>query len=161
MDPAIESLIDLGLPLAFLVGTYFVGSAIEARHYRSIRAREGALQRLPAVTFRSVPAGWEVLESGLVTGSVVISVDYFKRFLAALRNLVGGRVKSYESLLDRGRREALLRMKEEAAARGCSAVINVRLETTRMANSRRGGQGTAGLEVIAFGTGLRLRGDPA
>jgi len=161
VDPVTEILIDLGFPLLLLVGTYFIGSAIEARHYKRIRERESALRRLPAVTFRTVPGGWEVLEARLVTGSVVISVDYFKRFLAALRNLVGGRVKSYESLLDRGRREALLRMKEEALARGCSAVINVRLETARMANTGRNGKGTAGLEVIAFGTALRLRDDPA
>ena len=40
----------------------------------------------------------------------------FKRFLANLRRLIGGRVKSYESILDRARREALLRMKTEAFA---------------------------------------------
>ena len=75
--------------------------------------------------------------------------------------LFGGRVKSYESLLDRARREALLRMKEEAVARGYAAVINVRLETTRMASSRRKGKATAGVEILAFGTGLELGRDAA
>jgi uncharacterized protein YbjQ (UPF0145 family) len=50
-----------------------------------------------------------------VSGSVVVSVDYFKRFLAGLRTLVGGRVTSYETLLDRARREAILRCKETRA----------------------------------------------
>ena len=44
---------------------------------------------------------------------------------------------------------------------GYDAVVNVRLETTRMANARRGGQGTAGLEILAYGTGLKLRRAPS
>jgi uncharacterized protein YbjQ (UPF0145 family) len=160
----VESIIEavnLGWPLFLLLAAYFTGSWIERRHYRAIRAREGELKRLPAITFRTTPASWEVEGSGLVTGSMVVSVDYFKRFLAGLRHFVGGRVKSYESILDRARREAVLRLKDDAVARGYNAVINVRLETTRMANARRNGQGIAGLEVLAYGTGLSLRRDPS
>ncbi len=157
MDAGIEILIQLGIPLALLVSTYFTGGMIERRHFASIRRRESRFARLPAITFRKEPASWEVLESQLMLGSVVISVDYFKRFLAGLRGIVGGRVKSYETLLDRARREALLRLKEEAIARGCHAIINVRIETSRMANAGRRGDGVAGLEVLAFGTGLKLR----
>jgi len=156
VDPTTEALINLGLPLLLLVATYFTGSAVERRHYRSIRAREFESRQLPAITFRTMPRRWEVVGSGLVSGSVVISVDYFKRFLAGLRQFVGGRVKSYETILDRARREAVLRLKEEAAAAGYAAVINVRLETARMANGRNG-SGIAGLEVLAYGTGIKLR----
>jgi uncharacterized protein YbjQ (UPF0145 family) len=161
MDPAVESLLPLAFALALLLFTYVVGSAVERRHYRSIREREREWKRLPAITFRTPPPAWEIEGSALVTGNVVISVDYFKRFLAGLRKVVGGRVKSYESVLDRARREALLRLKEDALAGGYNAVVNVRLETARMANSRRNGQGIAGLEVLAFGTALKLRRDPA
>jgi uncharacterized protein YbjQ (UPF0145 family) len=156
VDSTTEALINLGLPLLLLVATYFTGSAVERRHYRSIRAREFESRQLPAITFRTMPRRWEVVGSGLVSGSVVISVDYFKRFLAGLRQFVGGRVKSYETILDRARREAMLRLKEEAAAAGYAAVINVRLETARMANGRNG-SGIAGLEVLAYGTGIKLR----
>lgn len=160
MDPNVGLAIELGLPLVLLIGAYVTGSLIERRHYRSIRARERASQQLPAVTFRTLPPRWDARESELVTGSVVISVDYFKRFIAGLRRLVGGRIKSYESILDRARREAVLRMKDDAAARGYSAVMNVRLETTRMANGRSG-DGIAGLEVLAYGTGIQLPNGPA
>ena len=156
MDPTTDTLINLGLPLLLLVATYFTGSTVERRHYRSIRARELELQRLPAITFRTPPERWEVSDGGLVSGSVVISVDYFKRFLAGLRSFVGGRVKSYETILDRARREAVLRLKAEAASAGYAAVINVRLETARMANGRNA-SGIAGLEVLAYGTGIKLR----
>jgi len=152
----IEILINLGLPLLLLIAAYISGRIIEKRHYRSIRRREVRLRQLPAVTFRTVPKSWKVGESGLVMGSAVISVDHFKRFLASLRMIFGGRVKSYESLLDRARREALLRMKEEAMARGYRVVVNVRLETSRLASAKRKGKATAGVEVLAFGTGLQL-----
>jgi uncharacterized protein YbjQ (UPF0145 family) len=161
MDPALRSLFDFGLPLLLLAVAYFVGTQVERAHYRNIRRREIRWRRLPAVTFRQVPKGWDVLESGMVAGSVVVSLDYFKSFLASLRNLIGGRVKSYETLLDRARREAVLRLKHQAMQRGYGAVINLRLETTRMASSGRGGKGTAGVEVLAFGTGLKLRERPA
>jgi len=64
-------------------------------------------------------------------------------------------------MLDRARREAVLRLKADAMERGYNAVVGVRLETSRMANGRRNGQGIAGLEVLAYGTGLLLRQPPA
>lgn len=158
MDPAVvQPLIELGPPLVLLTAAYFTGRFIEVQHYRDIRRREIRWRNLAAVTFRQIPKSWSVEDATLVTGSVVISVDHFKRFLAGLRMIFGGRVRSYESLLDRARREAMLRLKEAAAERGCSAIVNVRLETSRMASSRRKGKATAGVEVLAFGTGLRLR----
>jgi uncharacterized protein YbjQ (UPF0145 family) len=156
VDATTEAIINFGLPLLLLVMTYFTGSTVERRHYGSIRARERESRQFPAITFRTLPDRWEVSDSGLVSGSVVISVDYFKRFLAGLRKFIGGRVKSYESILDRARREAVLRLKADAAAAGYAAVINVRLETARMANGRNG-SGIAGLEVLAYGTGIKLR----
>ncbi len=158
MAPAdiIALAIQLGGPLLLLVGAYFCGSLIEGAHYRQLRRREKASQKFPAVTFPNVPESWTVLEGELVTGNVVVSLDYFKRFLAGLHMLVGGNVKSYESLLDRGRREAIMRVKEAARNRGAHAVVNIRLETSRLASSRQGGEGTAGVEVLAFGTALKL-----
>ena len=154
----IEFIIQFGFPLVLLIVTYFLGSAVERRHYKDLQRREALLRGLPAITFEESPADWSIEGAGLVTGNVVVSVDYFKRFLCGLRGLVGGRVKAYETLLDRGRREALLRLKESADAAGYGAVINVRLETSRLASGRRDGKGTAGVEVLAFGTGLRVPG---
>ncbi len=156
MDPWIEPALRFGFPLALLAVTYVIGSTLERTHQRGLRRRERRSRNLPAVTFETLPTDWQVLDARLVTGSVVISIDYFKRFLAGLRALVGGRIASYESLLDRARREALLRLKEKAFEHGYHAVINVRLETSRLANSTRRGEGTSGVEVLAFGTALKL-----
>jgi uncharacterized protein YbjQ (UPF0145 family) len=159
MDPLVEMSAQFGIPLALLVVAYFTGTALERRHYASIRERELRWRNLPAITFRSIPPGWTVTECTLLTGSVVISVDYFKRFLSGLRMIFGGRVKAYETLLDRARREALLRLKEDAVDRGYHAVVNVRLETCRIANARNS-ESVAGLEVLAFGTGVKLLNAP-
>jgi len=149
--------INLGLTFGLIIFAYFVGSAIERRHFSAIRKREDRLHGYPVLTFENLPTDWRVESSDLVTGSVVISLDYFKRIIAGLRALIGGRVKTYEPLLDRARREALLRMTESAKSRGFDAVINVRLETSRLANATRNGEGIAGIEMLAFGTAITLR----
>ena len=147
-----EALVNLGFLLALLVVGYAFGRLAERRHYRSILLREDALRRIPAIATKFLPddAGAETF---MVTGSVVVSVDYFKRFFASLRLLVGGRLTSYESLVDRARREAILRMKDQARRRGADAVFNVKLETASISKGSRDSVGS--VEVLAYGTALR------
>lgn len=150
--------VNFALPLIILMIAYFIGSTIEKRHFASIREREEAIHGFPVVSFDTMPEDWNASSSKLVTGSIVISLDYFKRVIAGLRGLIGGRIKTYEPLLERARREALLRMSESAREQGYDAVFNVRLETSRLANARRDGKGTAGVEMLAFGTAVKLQG---
>lgn len=152
---------DILIILCLLALGYFAGSRAERKHYRSIREREDSLIDLPAVTFRTLVDAGTVERSTLVTGSAVISVDYFKRMLAGFRALVGGRVKSYESLLDRARREAVLRMKEEAP--NADAIVNMRIETTSISKgggSRRNRQ-VSTVEALAYGTAVWRKGEGA
>jgi len=148
--------VNFGLPLFILIFAYLVGNFIEKKHFRQIQKREHALHGFPVTTFESLPANWKVGRVEMVTGNVVVSLDYFKRIIAGLRSLIGGRIKTYEPLLERARREALLRMTETAKQGGYDAVINVRLETSRLANARGNGNGTAGVEMLAFGTAVTL-----
>ncbi len=156
MSSYFELFMNFGIPLLVVIVAYFIGNAIEKKHFREIRAREEKVHGFPVITFETLPPDWRVGSAELVTGSVVVSLDYFKRIIAGLRGLIGGRVKTYEPLLDRARREAVLRMIEDAKARGYDAVVNVRLETSRLANARKDGQGTAGVEMLAFGTAITL-----
>jgi len=150
--------LNFGLPFLILMGAYLIGSYLEKRHFRNIIEREKALQGFPVTTFAAMPSKWQIEGADMVSGSVVVSLDYFKRVIAGLRALVGGRVKTYEPLLDRARREALLRMAESAKQGGYDAVMNVRLETSRLANSKGKGKGLAGVEMLAFGTAVKLAG---
>lgn len=152
----LDLLFNIGFPIALLVFAYLIGSLIERRHFAKIRKRESKLRGFPVMTFERLPERWQVSNVRLVSGSIVVSLDYFKRVIAGLRAIVGGRVKTYEPLLERARREALLRMAEDARRAGYDAVINVRLETSRLANAAGNGNGTAGVEMLAFGTAVKL-----
>jgi len=145
-------MLDLVILIILLSLGYFFGSSIERAHFRSIRKRESVLNKLPAVAIRRLPADFPPCKTALVAGSVVISVDYFKKFVAGLRNLIGGRVSSYESLIDRARREAILRMKESAGKIHASHVFNVKMETASITKGHRNSIGC--VEVLAYGTAV-------
>lgn len=141
--------LNLWLPLSLLVVGYGVGRLQERRHFRSIRQRETELRQVLALSTRYVPEGVKARDARLVSGGVVISSDYFKTFVAGFRAFFGGRFRGYETLLERARREALLRLKEDARAAGSTLVIGVRFQTTKIA-----GSSTPSVEVLAFGTAL-------
>lgn len=135
----------------FLIG-YFAGRWNERRHYASIRARETALAKVLVFSNRFPPHGTGRVETRLVSGSAVISDDYFKSVLAGLYSFFGGRVRSYESLIDRARREAVLRMKREALQMGSSMIINAKFQT--FAIGGRNENSVKGVEILAYGTAL-------
>ena len=147
-------MIELAITIAFwvvpVVLGYFFGRAAEAKHFRSIAAREQLAVHLPTTSSKMPIGDGSVERSELVHGSVVISIDYFKRALAALHTIIGGSVKSHESLLDRARREAVLRMKESCP--GAHEIINLRLETCPISDSVAGE--AASVEVLAYGNAI-------
>jgi len=143
-------MIDIIILLTLLALGYGFGRYAESKHYQSIREREAQLRNIPAIATKLPDPGLRPKHTQLVSGSVVISIDFFKRFLASLRNIVGGRVVSYESLLDRARREAILRMKQEAHDVGATHIFNVKLETSSIHKGRKNGIGS--VEVMAYGT---------
>jgi len=147
-----EAFIQLGLFLSLLFIGYFFGRRAEKQHYKSITQREDQLRDIYLSTDRFPTREYLRHDTQLVQGSVVISVDYFKVILSGLKNLVGGRLTAYESLLDRARREAILRMQSEAKALNAHAVINTKFETSRISGSA--GQGIGSIEVLAYGTAM-------
>jgi len=86
----------------------------------------------------------------LAFGSVVVSIDYFKRIAATLRQFFGGRVTAYETLVDRGRREAILRLKESCP--NAKQIINIRIETSSIYKGQ--GNQVGSIEVLAYGTAI-------
>lgn len=122
---------------------------------QSLSDRELRSILLPAVPAQMVlRKNHPVKEVKLVFASVVISVDYFKQICAALRNIFGGEVFAYKSVLERARREAILRMKEQAPA--ADIILNMRLETTTITESEKGELICA--EVLAYGTAITYEG---
>lgn len=109
---------------------------------------------LPIVTSKALPARFQHSQTQLVSGNVVVSIDYFKKFLAALKSLIGGRLGSYESLLDRARREAILRMKEDGLKAGGKIILNVRIETASIYKFAENRYAVGSVEVFAYGTAI-------
>lgn len=134
-----------------LVG-FFAGRWIERRHYASIRRRERELAAVLVFAMRFPPPRLAASATGLVSGSVVIADDYFKSLLAGLYSFFGGRMRTYESLLDRARREAVLRMKAEARGRGSAMVVNVKFQTFAIPGRQPGS--IRAVEVLAYGTAI-------
>lgn len=144
---------ELIITLALLLVGYVTGSTLERRHYASIEKRERETVGRPSIPSELVVS--EPVELlGMATGSCVISVDYFKRFLAGLRNIFGGNAGAYETLMDRARREAILRMKDDFP--NADMFLNVKLTTARIGGGERSG-GTVCVEVCAYGTAVRRR----
>ena len=135
---------------------YFFGRYAESRHYASIIEREKKYANIPTTNSKYLIGNdkHSIEKALLVTGAMVVSVDYFKRILAIFRNLFGGNVYSYESLLDRARREAILRLKESCPH--ADQIINLRIETSSIYKGKN--QNTVGsVEVLAYGTAVYFK----
>lgn len=143
-----ELLVQLILVGVLLTIGYIFGSAREQRHFQSIIQRQKTYSYLPTRTekIRDVSL---YSDAQLVAGSVVIASDYFKNFVANLKGFFGGRLTTYESLMDRGRRESILRMKEKAVAWGADEILEVRIESAAL--------DAIGIEMFAYGTAVKRK----
>ena len=145
------------LPLLLLLSGLVIGSFVEAAHLRGLAVRESNLSGILVSDMKRLPENWLVSDPVLVVGEVVIATDYFKVFAASIRKLFGGRVRSYETLMERARREAIVRMLELARQSGANVVCNVRVETATIQGKQKGKSG--GVEVMAYGTAVKATAD--
>lgn len=142
------------LPFVFVGLGYIVGRWREQVHLKSLAAREATLRHIVMTNLKTIVSPGGVSGANLVMGEAVIASDYFKTFATQLRKLVGGEMKSMQSLIDRARREALVRMLEQADRAGATEVHNVRLETSNIRSATSGSKGAISVEMLAFGTAI-------
>ncbi len=154
-----EALIQIAFVLALLGVGLGAGRIAERNHFASLEKREREIgARFSITDLRTYPGGARAGSVPvLVTGHACISSDYFKSFVAKLRKIIGGELRTYESLMQRARREAVLRMLEQSHALGFDAVCNVRLEGFDLggAHLRKQG-GVISVSVLASGTAYRM-----
>ena len=134
-----------------LVG-WIVAAWFERRHIKSMNRREIPLHNI-AINNLKKNLNCEPQAATLLIGSVVVAHDYFRTLIIFFRKLVGGNIRHYERLVDRGRREALIRLKEEADLCGINQVVNVRFTTTAIS-----GRFLHAVEMVAYGTGIQSKG---
>jgi len=88
---------------------------------------------------------------GVVFGETIIGANIFKDFFAGIRDIVGGRSGSYESVLKEARETALAEMTHQASLLGANAVIGVDFDYETL------GQANGMIMVIASGTAVTYR----
>jgi len=134
--------------LLFIVA-WSVVTYLERRHLKAIGAQEKNLSDIHLNTLRK--SHEQTSDGVMVAGSVVIAHDFVRSFLIFWRKLFGGNISYYDRLVIKGRRVAVVRMKEEANLRGMSKVVGVRFTTTALTNRKR----VKGVEIVAYGTAVK------
>lgn len=87
---------------------------------------------------------------GIINAQSIIGANIFKDFLGGLRDVFGGRSKTYEKVIEQAKEDALRELAEKAQSMGANAIIGVDLDFETI-----GGSGSM-LMVIASGTAVRL-----
>lgn len=136
--------------ILFSVGFGF-GRYNERKHFRYLDEQEQRLAYIQVNNSRFIVSE----HSGqMISSNVVISHDYFKYAIANVQNMLGGRLTSYESVVERARREAIVRLKLEAEKIGATQIMGIRLSTTEL--GMQGGM----VEVFAYGTAIQQSVSP-
>ncbi len=130
--------------ILFVIGWFF-GRNTEQRHFKTLAENE---QQLTHIKIDTNKFETSELQGQLIYSNVVISHDYFKYILASIHNFFGGRLSSYESVVERARREAIVRLKQQAKTLGATEIMGLRLSTTSL--GMQGGM----VEVFAYGTAI-------
>lgn len=129
----------------FLVG-WLVGRGIERKHLLALDEEEQRLAHIRTDISRFKQSAGT---GQLISSNVVISHDYFKFVIATIQNFFGGRLTTYEAVIDRARREAVVRLKREAEKVGATEIQGLRLCTSEL--GMQGGM----VEVFAYGTAIQ------
>jgi len=156
----VELVFDVGIFLLLILLGLFVGGWQERSHFASILRREQQMAETLVTQVKSFPSSMPGdAPPMLMVAEVVVATDYLKSFLAKLRNIFGGEVRSYQSLLERARREATLRILARARHQGYNAVCNMRYQTADV-----GGNSTmrsvAMVAILATGTAYHAAEPP-
>ncbi len=85
---------------------------------------------------------------GIVTAEVVYGTNVLRDFLAALRNIIGGRTKTYEEVFEKAQKKVLEELEQRAKHLGANGILGVTLHTN---------MSTTLIIITATGTAVKLR----
>jgi uncharacterized protein YbjQ (UPF0145 family) len=103
------------------------------------------------VTTTSTIEGKPVQEyRGVINAQSIIGANMFKDIFAGLRDVFGGRSKTYERVLEEAKEDAMRELVEKAQSMGANGIVGVDLDFETV------GAGGSMLMVIATGTAVRL-----
>ncbi|NOY74438.1 MAG: YbjQ family protein [Kiritimatiellaeota bacterium] len=136
------------IPFGFICGRFS-----EKKHLRSLEERESAISGFLVTDLKTFPKISSTSKTPeMLIGEVTIATDYFKTFAGSLKNFFGGEMRGFESLKTRARREAILRILEQAKAKGFNAVCNLRQETADIGGSTLSKKSAITVSILASAT---------
>lgn len=144
---------DLIVLIILLITWYAFWHMAEKKHYKKIIEKEKEHREMVVLSKKDAKVLW-VTWTLLVTSNIVLSIDYFKKFIAWFIHFFWWRMKVYETLLDRARRDTLVNIKEQAKKKWYDAIVNLRLETSSI--SKWAKWSIWSVEVLAYATAVRL-----
>lgn len=87
---------------------------------------------------------------GVVTGETIVGANFFKDFMASIRDVVGGRAGAYERVLAEAKDTSLAEMSQRAEALEANAILGVDIDYETV------GQSGSMLMVATSGTAVRI-----
>ncbi|MFN4285055.1 MAG: heavy metal-binding domain-containing protein [Lacibacter sp.] len=87
---------------------------------------------------------------GVVTAETIIGANFIKDIFAGLRDIVGGRSRTYEKVIEKARTAALQELQQKAQRFGANAVVGIDLDFETV------GSGGSMLMVVATGTAVHV-----
>lgn len=148
-------------PLIFAAGC-IIGCLTESAHYKRLAQDEQELSDVVVSDMKFLPANWHASNPIFVCENVAIANDYWKSFAFQFRKIFGGPCYGFQRMIERARREALVRMKRQAKRKGANVVWNVRFDymTIQMGYHEGNHYYAAGVEVCAYGTAFFVKTTP-
>jgi len=140
--------------ITIICGLFF-GKRAEKKHYSSIIEREEKYKSIVILSDKDLKRVKNTSgEWILLSGTTVVSIDAFKKFMSSFVNLFWGKMKSYESLVDRARREAILKVKQQAYEKNLNCIVNLRVETSSITKNAK--QNVWAVEALVYATGIQV-----
>jgi uncharacterized protein YbjQ (UPF0145 family) len=135
-----------------LIFAFVFGSFLEKKHLEDLERREYESLKMPITTTDLGLDNLNVKDAKLVVGQVALADNYFTNFLGKIKGFFGGNIPSYELLIDRARREAVLRMKESAI--DANMIVNIKVESCFLNDRSNGSSNINSVQVLVSGTAL-------
>lgn len=147
-------MLNLIILVVLLILWYAFGTLAEKRHYKKIIKKESEFKDI-IVFWKYEVKNLNIEWSELMTSNIVVSIDFFKKFIAWIINIFGWKMIVYESLLDRARRDTLAKVKEKAKKKWFNAIANLKIETSSISKWTK--WNIWSVEVLTYATAINFK----
>ena len=154
MTPEQWNILFIVLSLSFTLGpflfSWWYGNHYQMKKQKELVEREASFGMDPLSNLKTPPV--QLSASGLLTANIMMSVSWWQQFIGGIHSIFGGNITTWDKILSWGRQEVMQRLRETAREAGFDSVINMRMETSEINNSK--GKVKV-IELLAYGTGIK------